>query len=552
MSSKSLGRATAVMAAGTLVSRILGLVRSFMLAAAMGLTGSVAIEAYSVANRLPNVMFAVLSAGVLNSALVPQIVKAFKDGRERTVHRILTIAAAGIGALTLILTITAAFWVRVYSSGWTSEQTALATAFALWCIPQLLFYGLYTLFGQVLNAREQYGWFMWSPALANVVAIAGLGAYLVIFGANVVAPGSSVAELVDEWTPLGIFLVAGAATLGIAAQALILIGPMVKGGYRWRPVWRGPKGELTTASRVAMWALGGVLIEQLVVLAVTNVNTAASAVSKTDPSVAGSGAYDTALMIVLVPHSLVSISLMTALFIRMAKQAADHDIPRVRETMSDGVRLVGAFTLFATAAGAVLAPHIVRVLTPANVTGESVRAVAWVVGVMAFALVPLGASVMIKQAYFALEDVRPVFLFHIPMAIAWLAVAFTVRAVAEPHWWVPGTAAGFAATNVVAAVLRLWGLRKRLGGADGRRIVTMHARAGVAALAAAAVGGALVWVLPATWEDAGIRATVGSASIAVGVACVMAIVYLGLARVLKIEEVTGVVRTVTRRLGRVR
>ena len=127
-------------------------------------------------------MYAVLAAGVLNAALVPQIVKAFRGGSERTVHRILTLGGVGILVATAILTLMAGIWVRVYSDAWGPEQTALATAFALWCIPQLLFYGLYTLFGQVLNAREQFGWFMWAPVANNVVAIGGLVAYLVLFG----------------------------------------------------------------------------------------------------------------------------------------------------------------------------------------------------------------------------------------------------------------------------------------------------------------------------------------------------------------------------------
>ncbi len=136
----------------------------------------------------------------------------------------------GVGILvaTTVLTLTAGLWVRVYSDGWGPEQTALATAFALWCIPQLLFYGLYTLFGQVLNAREQFGWFMWAPVANNVVAIAGLVVFLVLFGPYAAPePGVSVAAVVDDWTTPKILLVAAVATLGIAAQALILIPPMI-------------------------------------------------------------------------------------------------------------------------------------------------------------------------------------------------------------------------------------------------------------------------------------------------------------------------------------
>src|SRR5690606_16544282 len=134
-------------------------------------------------NKLPNAFFAILAAGVLNAALVPQIVKAFqRAGGKQTVDRILTIGGVVTLAATLAFTLTAQVWVEVYTQDWTPQMVALATAFAYWCIPQLFFYGLYTLLGQVLNARSQFGPFMWAPVLNNVIAIAGLVAFLSIFG----------------------------------------------------------------------------------------------------------------------------------------------------------------------------------------------------------------------------------------------------------------------------------------------------------------------------------------------------------------------------------
>ncbi|MBC7297621.1 MAG: murein biosynthesis integral membrane protein MurJ, partial [Demequina sp.] len=515
-SSGRVGRHAMVMASGTLVSRVLGMVRNMLLAAAVGITGSVAADAYAVANKLPNVMFAVLAAGVLNSALVPQIVRAFQAHRTRTVHRILTLGGVGILAVTVLLTATAGLWVRVYSDGWSSEQTALATAFALWCIPQLLFYGLYTLFGQVLNAREQFGPFMWAPVANNLVAIAGLAAFVVIFGPYALDENASVGAIVDQWTTGKILLVAAVATLGIAVQALVLIPPMIRGGYRWRWTWRGPKGELSTAAKVASWALGAVLVEQVAVALITRIATAAQAAAPTDPAVAGVAAYDYALGIFLVPHSLVSISLMTVLFTQMSRHAGLGDVARLRDVMSEGVRMVGVFTIIASVAMAVTAPHLVRVLAP-TVSGESVDAVAWVLRFMCIGLVPLGASVMIKQAYFALEDGRTVFLIHLPMALAWLAVAYGVQALADPQWWVRGIALGLAATNTVAAVLRLWGLRRRLGGVDGRRILVTHAKALLAAGAATVVGVVLMAIAPHTWAQEGARAVAVSGLLTVGV-----------------------------------
>ncbi len=549
---RSLGRNTAIMAAGTAVSRALGMVRNFLLVAAIGVTASVAAESYAVANKLPNVMFAVLAAGVLNAALVPQIVKSFHEGRERTVHRILTIGTVTMLVTTAVLTLTASFWVSAYSGAWSADQIALATAFAWWCIPQLFFYGLYTLFGQVLNAKSQFGWFMWAPAAANVVAIGGLVAFLAFFGPMLGKDEPNVAAIVAAWEPIHVFLIAGCATLGIATQALILIVPMIKGGYRWRWAWRGPKGELSSVSRVALWALGAVLVEQMGVAAVTNITTAASHAAPQDPSVAGEAAYAYALGIMLVPHSLVSISLMTALFTTMAQKAAEADLNAVKAVMSQGVRLVGAFTVFAAVALAVLSPHATRVLIPPSESGDIVNTVAWVLSIMAFALIPLGASVMVKQVYFALEDGKTVFWIHFPMTIAWLGVAFTVKAFTEPQWWVRGVALGLVATNVTAFVLRLALLRKRLNGTDARRILTTYAKASTAAVPAGLVGLALTVWGPQSWRETGWSAWLVSAAWLAVSGVLMLAVYLAGAKVLRLTEATSVAASVASRLRRVR
>lgn len=562
--SRSLMGNTAVMAAGTLVSRVLGLVRNtILLVAAISVTG-IAADAYSVANRLPNVMFAVLAAGVLNSALVPQIVRAFADGRDRTVHRIITIGTVAIFAVTVVFTAMAAFWVRLFSESWGPDQTHLATAFALWCIPQLFFYGLYSLFGQVLNAREQYGAFMWAPVANNVVAIIGLLVYLGMYGRFAPVTGTP-ADVVEQWTFGRIFLIAGVATLGIAVQAVILIVPLYRGGYRWRWVWRGPKGELSTVARIAGWALSAVVIEQIGVTLVTRVATAAPHAAALrdaapgtpasalipDPSVAGAAVYDMSLSMYLLPHSLVAISLMTVLFTRMSRFAAANDMAKLREVLSEGVRLVGAFMMLASAVLFVAAPHVVRVLA-LTADPDAIDAVAWVLRFMVLGLVPLGASVMFKQAYFALEDGRTVFVIHIAMTAAWLAVAYGFRWGVAAEWWVAGVALGLTASNIVAVVLRMWGLRARLGGVDGRRISTTYAKALIAALVAAVPGLAMMWWAPDTWREAGAQAVTGSALTATAVGIVMAATYILMSRVLHIPETQAASRTLMRRFRRVR
>jgi putative peptidoglycan lipid II flippase len=549
MSSTSVARTTAWLALGTGTSRLLGLVRTILLGAAIGITGAAAADAFSVANKLPNVMFAVIAAGVLNSALVPQIVKSFHAGRERTVHRILTLGGFWMMVATVIFTLLAGLWVRLYSSDWGPEQTALATAFAFWCIPQLFFYGMYTLLGQVLNAREQFGPYMWAPVASNLVAITGLLIYIVTFGHYAVSADGGLGSLAETWTGPRIALIAGTATLGIVMQAAVLIPPLIRGGYRWRWTWGGPKGELVTVAKVASWALAAVLVEQVAVALTTRVSTAAQAAAPGDPSVAGVAGYDYALSIYLVPHSLVTVSLMTILFTRMSRHASDKNIRGLKEVLTGGIRSVGTFTIFAAAVLIVLAPHIVRALAPVS-SAETVSAVAFVVECLALGLVPLGASVLVKQAYFALEDGRSVFLIHLPMAIAWIGIAYAFRATTDPQWWVPGVALGLAASNTVALALRGWGLRRRLGGLDGRRVAATYGKALVAAGGAVVVGLAVRAIAPESFHETGWVAVVKSLAVVVAGGGAMLATYVAIARLVGLHELNDVVRAFTRRLRR--
>ena len=129
---------------------------------------------------------------------------------------------------------------------------------------------------------------------------------------------------------------------------------------------------------------------------------------------------------------------------------------------------------------------------------------------MSLGLVPLGASVMLKQAYFALEDARTVFLIHIPMTLALLAVAYGVKGTMAPMWWVRGVALGMLATNIVALILRFWGLDRRLGGVDLKRIVVTHLKAVVAAALATVVGLAIMVAGPHSWNQEGVSAVMTS------------------------------------------
>ena len=157
---------------------------------------------------------------------------------------------------------------------------------------------------------------------------------------------------------------------------------------------------------------------------------------------------------------------------------------------------------------------------------------------------------MVKQAYFSLEDGRSVFLIHIPMAVAWVAIAYAVQANTDPQWWVPGVALGLAVSNLVAILLRGWGLRKRLGGFDGRRVATTYAKAFAAAIAAGAVGVLIMAITPDTFDATGPEAVLASVGIVAIGGLAMLVTYVGAARVLRLDEVNELTGAIAKRLRR--
>lgn len=540
----SLTGATAVMASGTLVSRLLGFVRNAMLVAAIGVNAFGA-NAYDVANRIPNALYAVLAAGVVNSVLVPQIVRAFRrpDGK-RTVDRIVTLGLSISLGVTIVCTIAAPLIVRLYSSGeWTAQQRDLATAFALLVIPQLFFFAAYTILGQVLNAREQFGPYMWAPVLNNVVAIAGLGIYLAMFGGYLADADTS-----SGWTASRIAWLAVPATLAMAAQAVILIWPLLRGGYRPKFVWRGPKGELTTVRVVASWALAAVLVEQVGVTIAVRVASAADPGGH-EPWIAGNAAYFQALSIYLVPHSLVTVSLLTALGTTIAKHYADNDLVATRNDVARGLRITATFTSFATAALIVLAPMFARMVMPTAST-DVVGSVSWVVIGLAFGMVPLGAMVLVKRVYFVLEDARGIFFIHIPMTITWIGVSYVGMLVLSRQWWTFAVALGLSLSNVVGLALRAGGMRRRLGGLGGRQVSRVHWLSALAALIVFVIGMLLrVYVMPSVDEAASNPILIGAVTCAV-VGGVMAIAYVGLLKIFRVSEIDALISRVVRRRRR--
>jgi putative peptidoglycan lipid II flippase len=542
----SLGRNTSLMAAGTAVSRLLGFVRNIVLVAAIGATGPVA-NAFDVANKLPNILFTILAGGVLNAVLVPQIVRAYQSRNpQERLDKLLTLSGALLLATTAILTLASGVVIGVYAKDWPSDQLQLGIAFAYWCIPQLFFYGIYTLLGQVLNARNQFGPFMWAPALNNIVAIGGTLVYLVVYGTYV--KGGPTDDL-SSWGGTQIALLAGTATLGIAAQAVILLVPLYRGGFRYHPRIGMHGIGLRSVGHVAGWTLLAVVLEQVGIVFITRFATSAAtvAVGQGVPpdAVAGNAAYSNALLIYLLPHSLVTVSIATALFTGFARAASAGDLARIRTLLSRGLRTIGVFTIFATAVMAVLAQALTRLFIP-TVSSAAGEAIAHVLAAMSFGLVGLGGMVLLKWVYYAFEDGRTVFLIQLPATGLLVGLSWLGTLVLPPQQWVVGIGAAMAISNTLVVLLRSFGVSRTLHGMDAHRVLRQHVRVLVATLVASAVGLGLLHVLPGDGSGSWLASVVVVAL----VGTVMTAVYIVGLRMLHVTELAELAAPFTGRLRR--
>ena len=533
-SERSLARSSAAMAAGTAVSRLLGFLRTALLLGIVGI--GLSGDAFDVANTLPNQFYLLLAGGVLNAVLVPQITKAatHDDGGHDFVNRLLTLSLTVVAVATLVATALAPLLVRLFSQGWDPRTITLSTAFALICLPQVFFYGLYTVLGQVLNARGQFAAYMWAPALANIVAVGGLLWFAAIAPHQ---PG------VGQWTGEMVWVLAGTATLGVVVQSLALVLPLRRGGFRFRPVWGFRGVGLGSASRVALWTFAALGVSQLGFVVTSKVLTRANDLMTASGVVgAGKAAYTSAFLLFMLPHSLVTLSLVTALFTRMSTAAHAGDSRAVVEDLGRGLRMPAVLLVPGTVAAVLLGTAGVRLVFFRN-SDPQAHAIAAVMIAMMLGLLPFGWLYLIQRVYYAYEDARTPFLLQ--LVVTAIATAVNLAAFfADPAKVGVLVGIGQTVSNLAAALLGFWLLRRRFGLLQLRATTRLYVR-----LVAASLGGAVVaWPVAAGIGLAGLGRFAEAPLQLVAGGGVFVAVVLGLAHVMRVQEVDQLLDPVLRRL----
>ncbi|WP_233279439.1 murein biosynthesis integral membrane protein MurJ [Microterricola pindariensis] len=533
-----IGRASAVLASGTLVSRVLGFVKVIIFARIIGQFGAGA-DAFNVANQLPNQVYVIVAGGVLSAVLVPQIVRSalHKDGGAGYINKLVTLALVILGTTTIAATLFApALTQLVVGDNFPANQMSLAITFAYWCLPQIFFYGLYTVLGEVLNARKSFGPFTWVPVFNNVVAIAGLAAFSIMFGADPTGARSA-----SDYTTAMIVVLAGSATLGVVVQATSLLFFWKRIGLSYRPDfhWRGV--GLGAAGKMASWTFGMLLLTTFAGIIETRVVSAASG---SDASVS---VLSTAWLVFMLPHSIITVSIATAYFTRMSEHASVSKLSAVLTDASSAVRGTSLIIVLASAVIAVCAypfsTFFVEPFEQIQALGNVI--IAYIVGLVAFCVL-----FVFQRTFYALGDTRTPFFFTLFQVI--LVTIGVIGCQFLPLEWIAfGIALVVSVAGTAQAVLAGILLRRKLGSIDGRRL----ARSLLSYLAAAIVPTALglfLMVQFGAFEDGGfaVSGAFGAIVSMVTVGAVMLTLYFGTLLLLRTPELKVVLDPMLARIRR--
>ncbi|MEV8392053.1 MULTISPECIES: murein biosynthesis integral membrane protein MurJ [unclassified Streptomyces] len=521
-----MARSSLLMALGTAVSRATGLIRQVLQAAALG-TGLLA-STYNTANTVPTSLYTLLIGGALNAVLVPQLVRARStqpDGGRAYEQRLVTLVLCVLGAGTALAVWGAPQIVGLYMRDTPESHEAfeLTVVFARFLLPQIFFYGLFGILGQVLNAREKFGAMMWTPVLNNVVLIGMFGVYLGLM---------TVPDRVEDITATQVQVLGLGTTAGIVLQALALIPFVRAAGFRFRPRfdWRG--AGLGKSIHAAKWTLLFVLVNQVALTVVTNFANAAD--QELPHAGAGYSAYMYAQTIWLLPQSIVTVSLVTALLPRMSKAAAAGRTPDLRADLSRALRVSGVVIVPAGFLFLALGPQISNLLFAHGAADTaSAQPLGHMLQAFGLGLIPFSAQYLLLRAFYAFEDTRTPFFMAAWIASVNIALATVCHVLLPARWAVTGMAAAYTLSYLAGLALTAAVLRRKLGGRlDDGELRRTYMKLLFAAALAAGLGWATARACAATLDTG----TLPTAITLVAGTVTMTLGYLLSARLMRVDE----------------
>lgn len=537
-------KSSAIMAAGTIVSRFTGLIRNLLTVTALGT--ALFADTFNVANTIPTILYILLAGGALNAVFVPQLVRSMRedeDGGSAFASRLLTSVTSLLLFITAIGIVLAPLITRVYAPkfslpGFETERS-LTITFMRYCLPQILMMGIFVILSQIGNARGKFGPMMWAPVLNNLVGIAVLLAFLVV------APDVGA----DTITPNQTALLGLGTTLGFVIQALILI-PVVKNSglhLKIRFDWRN--SDLRKSFRLGGWTLLFVLINQIGYLIIVKVATSAAVQAKIEGVTTGVGftPYSYAYFIFILPHSVITVSVITALLPKISRLAHDKNDEAVKKNLVDSLQNIAVATAPSTLLFIVFGTSIASLLY-AGTSADDSRQIGLVLAGFAIGLIPFSTMPLLLRGFYAYEDTKSPVIINIFATGSMMILAIVAENVIPFRYVTIALAVILGVSNLIGTLLCIRALERRIGRFPRGKLLGTHFTlllvSTIAILPGALLYLLVVSLLPASagWLSNALALALGGAG--------FAFTYIYGGRLAKVKEITSLYQQIITRLRR--
>ena len=468
------------MAVATLVSRITGFIRIVLLAAILGAALS---SAFTVANQLPNLVAALVLEATFTAIFVPVLARAERDdpdGGTAFVRRLVTLATALLLVATVLSVTAAPLLVRLMLGSEPQVNRSLTTAFAYLLLPQVIFYGLSSVFMAILNTRNVFGPPAWAPVVNNVVAIATLGLYLLV-------PGELSVDPVEMGNAKLLVLGIG-TTLGVFAQTAVLLVAIRKERISLRPLW-GLDDRLRRFGGMAAAMVLYVLISQIGLIVGNQIASAAAA--------SGPAIYNYTWLVLMLPFGMIGVTVLTVVMPRLSRNAAADDTPAVLADLSLATRLTMVTLIPTVAFMTVGGPAIGSALFAYGNFGEvDAGYLGMAISLSAFTLLPYALVLLQLRVFYAREQPWTPIVVIVVITTVKIAASLAAPHLTDDRELVAGylglaNGIGFLAGAIVGYIL----LRANLNPPGGRLVSLEVVRTVLVTTAASLIAGMFAHVV---------------------------------------------------------
>jgi putative peptidoglycan lipid II flippase len=313
-----------------------------------------------------------------------------------------------------------------------------------YCLPQIFFLGLFALLGQIANAKDRFGPMMWAPAINNLLAI-GLFYFLLISRDDLSVANISSQDLL--WLGLG-------TTAGYLAQALILFPVVISSGVKLSLRFDWANSQIIKSFKLAGWSFTYAMISQLSYLVTINIATSAAVKSAAQGISTGVGytPYANAYLILILPHSIITVSIVTALLPKLSNLVIDKKYQEVSDSMSLTMRLMGIFIIPAAILFLLFGEVIAKVLY-FGIPTEDANYLGLTLSAFALGLIPVSINLVLLRVINAFENLKSQVVGNLIMNLISVILSLIAAAYLPPKWVTVGLAAIFTVHYFIGAAI---------------------------------------------------------------------------------------------------